>query len=338
MPHPLETKLSVSWPPKQWADVTVVAAVSGGCDSVALLRALSAIRADGEGRLVAAHLNHRLRPEADEDERFVVDLCRRLGVECEVGQASVRDEAEAQGDGLESAARVARYRFLRTTAERLGARFVVTAHTADDQAETILHRIIRGTGIRGLAGMARVRRLGHASLVRPMLNIRREELAAYLAGLGQPFRDDASNADCRFTRNRIRHELLPLLRERFNTEAADALRRLGSLAGRSQAVIDSLVDQLLVKCTVMDNRKVIELDLAPLVREEPYLVGELFAAVWRRRRWPMQSMGQTQWHELADMAASPNIAAKRDFPGGVSAEVADGRMRLIVGCVKRTMN
>lgn len=328
MLHPLEIKLADSWSPSQWGSVTVVAAVSGGCDSVALLRALAAIRSGGEGRLLAAHLNHQLRTEADEDERFVVELCRRLGIECEVGRISVRDEAEKQGDGIEAAARHARYRFLQAAAERFGARFVVTAHTADDQAETILHRIVRGTGVRGLAGMSRVRRLGHASLVRPMLNIRRDELTAYLDDIAQPFRDDKSNADRRFTRNRIRHDVLPLLREQFNTEVVDALLRLGSLAGQSQVIIDSLVDELLEDCVVSENRKMIELDLGSLAERRPYIVRELFVSVWRRRTWPMQSMGQSQWNELAEMAASSSTRAKRDFPGGVSVEVADGRMWL----------
>lgn len=328
MTHPLERKLAAVWPPRQWADVTVVAAVSGGCDSVALLQALAAIRAGGEGRLAAAHLNHQLRPEADEDERFVADLCRRLGIDCEIGRISVQNEAAARGDGIEAAARDARYRFLRKTAERLGARFIVTAHTADDQAETILHRIIRGTGIRGLAGMARVRRLGHASLVRPMLNIRRRELTAYLDKLGQSFRDDVTNSDRRFTRNRIRHDLLPLLRGQFNAEVDDALLRLGSLAGQSQAVIDSLVDELLGECLAGGHRGAVEFDLGLLAGRPAYIVRELFASVWQRQKWPLQSMGQAQWNELAELAATPAARAKRHLPGGVVVEVAEGRMRL----------
>ena len=244
MPHPLESKLAAAWPPSDWADVTIVAAVSGGCDSVALLRALTAVKTGGQGRVSVAHLNHRLRPEADDDERFVVELCGRLGVICEVGHVDVAGAAAEAGEGLEAAARRCRYRFLQEAAGRLGARFVVTAHTADDQAETILHRIVRGTGIRGLAGMARVRTLGHAALVRPLLGIRRAELVAYLDELGQPYRHDSSNADRRFTRNRIRLELLPRLRERFNPEIEEALLRLGTLAGEAQAEIDALVGAL----------------------------------------------------------------------------------------------
>ena len=190
--------------------MTILLAVSGGADSVALLRAIVRLKTAGEGRVVAAHLNHQLRPdEADADEAFVVDLCRRLGVACEVGRVATRPgrrrgprSGGPAGHGIGSSKR-------RPTA--CGARYVVTAHTADDQAETILHRILRGTGVGGLGGMSRTRPLGLATLLRPLLTFRRAELEAYLHDLGQPYCDDSSNRDVRFTRNRIRHELLPWL-------------------------------------------------------------------------------------------------------------------------------
>ena len=210
MLHPLECELAAAWPPSDWTDVTVVVAVSGGCDSVALLRAVKAIWTGGAGRICAAHLNHQLRPDADEDQQFVVELCRRLSVTCEVGQVAVDRLAAESGDGIEAAARKARYHFLEQTAGRLGARFVATAHTADDQAETILHRIIRGTGVRGLSGMAG---FGRWDTPRSSgrCSVRRTELQSYLDAIGQPYRHDQSNADLRFTRNRIRHQTMPRL-------------------------------------------------------------------------------------------------------------------------------
>jgi tRNA(Ile)-lysidine synthase len=351
MLHPVEAKLAEIWPPAVWADVTVLVAVSGGGDSVALLRAMAALKTGGEGRLCAAHLNHRLRPDAEGDERFVVDLCRRLGVTCEVGHVDAGRLA-ASRNGIESAARTARYGFLEETAGRLGARFVATAHTADDQAETILHRVVRGTGIRGLSGMARARRLGHTVLLRPLLAVRRAELIAYLGALDQPHRHDASNADPRFTRNRIRHQLLPRLERRFNPETVQSLLRLGTLAGEAQAVIDELIDQWFDRCVTVDGPNDARIDLVQLgcqggadvpvrpaarrrgdghgclLRPSHYLVRELLMAVWRRQAWPMQSMGMLKWDELSELATSPTAASKRNFPGGVAVEVAGGEMRL----------
>jgi tRNA(Ile)-lysidine synthase len=326
MLHPLERKLAESWPPKEWADVTVLAAVSGGGDSVALLRAMSALKTGGEGRLCAAHFNHRLRPEAEDDQRFVADLCARLQIECIAGSAEGQILASSTGRGIESAARSARYRFLEETAGRLGARFVVTAHTADDQAETILHRIVRGTGIRGLSGIARARPLGHATLLRPLLGVRRRELAAYLDDLGQSHRHDSSNADLRFTRNRIRHDLLPRLRRQINPEVVDALLRLGNVARESQAVIDLLIQSRLQECVLADEPGGILIDLGALDACPKSLIRELLIVLWRRKNWPLQAMGLRKWDELVALTEMSN--AKQVFPGKILVEVGGGQMRL----------
>lgn len=324
MVHPLESKLAGAWPPSDWADVTVVVAVSGGCDSVALLCALRAIATDGPGHLCVAHLNHQLRDEADEDERFVVDLCRRLGVTCEVGRATVEQSA----DGLEAAARRARYDFLEQTAGRLGARFVTTAHTADDQAETILHRIIRGTGIRGLSGMARVRRLGHATLIRPLLDTRRAELQTYLHTIDQPYCYDSSNHDVRFTRNRIRHETMPRLRENYNDRVADALLRLGTLAGEAQDVVDGLVEEVFLCSVTIEGPDAARIDLAGLADRPGYLIRELLMSLWRRQNWPLQAMGRQKWDELSALALLAASPLQQVFPGGITATVDGGIMML----------
>ena len=328
MIHPLESKLVAAWPPSDWTDVTVVVAVSGGCDSVALLRALRAIATDGPGQFCVAHLNHQLRPEADEDERFVVDLCGRLGVNCEVGHSAVERLADESGDGLEAAARRARYDFLEQTAGRLGARFVATAHTADDQAETILHRIVRGTGIRGLSGMARARRLGHATLIRPLLGTRRAELQTYLNTIEQPYRHDSSNRDVRFTRNRIRHETMPHLRESYNDGVADALLRLGALAGEAQGVMDGLVEELFLRGVTIESRDAAWIELAVLADRPGYLIRELLMSLWRRQNWPLQAMGHRKWEELSALVLSAAPPLQQVFPGGIVATVDEGKMAL----------
>lgn len=323
--HPLEAKLAAAWPPGSWADVTVLLAVSGGCDSVAMLRAMTAIRLEGVGRVCVAHVNHQLRAEADVDEAFVADLCGALGVDCEIGRVSID-----RTSGIEAAARSARYRFLKEVAGRVGARYIVTAHTADDQVETIVHRIFRGTGIAGLSGMRRARPLGHATLIRPLLGVRRAELAAYLSGLGQSFREDKSNADLRFTRNRIRHDLLPWAKRHVGPSTHEAILRLGQLAGEVQTVVDQLVADLLDRCAQSENSDAVQIDAVALADQPRYVVRELLMAVWRRQGWPMQAMGFAQWEQLSDMAVRSNCERKM-LPGNVLAEVADGWLRLTGG-------
>ena len=380
--HTLEAQLAAAWAPEAWRDVTVLLAVSGGADSVALLRAMTAIKGGGAGSLAAAHLNHQLRgADADGDEAFVVELCTRLGITCEVGRTAAGELAAEAGDGPEAAARKARYRFLAATAARLGARYVVTAHTADDQAETILHRILRGTGIGGLAGIARTRPLAmpvgrsitpssrteqcsvlrgekcaldtpshesaavpaafcgrdarapsNLTLIRPLLRFRRAELTAYLEELRQPYRCDASNADLRFTRNRIRGELLPQLAARYNAGVVEALLRLGGLAGEVQAVIDGLVDELVDRCVRVESPDVASIDSSLLARQPAYLVRELLMAVWREQAWPMQAMGLTEWERLAAMVAAASggqVPPKQTLPGNVLAEATGDRLRLV---------
>ena len=331
---PFEQHLADAWPLESWQDVSILVAVSGGPDSVALLRALCRMKhrdhdAADSGRLIVGHVNHALRPQSNEDEAFVQQLARNLGAPCKTGRVSVA--AADTGDGLEAAAREARYQFLQTTAEDLGARYVVTAHTADDQAETIMHRIVRGTGLSGLAGIPRARPLGRAvSLLRPMLEISRTEVEAYLTSLGQSWRVDESNLDLRFTRNRIRHELLPLLAEDFNPQVKRSLLRLGKLADEARSVIDTLVEELALRSVASTTGAAAELDCRPLLEAPRYLVRELFSVLWRRQGWPLQAMSYGHFEQLATLATGhhPANPPVQMFPGNVSVERSEYKLLL----------
>jgi tRNA(Ile)-lysidine synthase len=330
--HPLEQQLAAAWPIDQWRDVHVLAAVSGGPDSVAMLRALIALkdRAGGAGKLIVAHLNHQSRgAESDADQQWLTAQCREWKLPLELGRANPAELAAEQGDGWEAAARAVRYDFLRQTAERVGARWVALAHTADDQVETVLHRLLRGTGLAGLAGMPRVRALSPSvALVRPLLDVRRAEVLDYLAAIGQGFRQDATNLDTRFTRNRLRHELLPLLRTEYNAQADEALARLAQQAGEAQQVIASLVDDLAKQCLGPDRAaasrpaETMRIDCRPLADVPPLVVRELLKTAWTRAGWPLQSMGFGEWQQLAELAQG-TPASPLNLPGGIQAQVRD---------------
>jgi tRNA(Ile)-lysidine synthase len=205
----------------------VVVALSGGSDSVALLRMLRQLESEGELVVAgAAHLNHGLRDAAMDDEQFCRELSASLGVSFRSERTDVRELAAQWKTSLEDAGRRARYAFFDRVADELQADVVATGHTRDDQAETFLLRLLRGAGSRGLAGI--YPRSGKA--IRPLLEIGRDELRAYLFALGQPFCEDESNRDLTIPRNRVRHELLPWLAREFSPQVADVLAHEAELA------------------------------------------------------------------------------------------------------------
>lgn len=322
--------LASSWPPDDWRDVTVVVAVSGGADSVSLLCGLHELRAENaSGKLIVAHFNHRLRPAADDDARFVEQLAEQLDLICEVGVAEEPVKVSG-GDGVEAEARSARYAFLLQTAQKYGARFVATAHTADDQAETVLHRVLRGTGIAGLAGIPRVRALSEAvTLIRPLLEFTRADVVEYLAARRQSFCLDESNEDPSYTRNRIRHALLPQLAAQYNPNVREALLRLGRLAGESQQVIEQAAQGLAKEVVRNESPNQVHVDCTNLASESTHLIREMLIAVWKHQAWPQQQMGLEEWDALAGMVQQ-SLADKQvqTLPGNIRAERHEEKLLL----------
>jgi tRNA(Ile)-lysidine synthase len=325
--YELERRLAESWPVREWCDTHVVLGVSGGADSIAMLRAMAALkeRHGGRGELYVGHLNHGLRGSAaDADEGWLRLLCERLKLTLAAKKMDVSAIAAEQGDGWEAAARSARYAFLQALAERSGARFVATAHTANDQVETVLHRILRGTGIDGLTGIAKARALTLAvALVRPMLELKRQDVLDYLAAIGQEFRTDTTNQNTQWTRNRLRHELLPHLRERYNPQVDSAVLRLGSQAGEAQQVVAQLAATLGERCVDAKLPR-IQIDCTALEGQPTIVVREVFKFAWRQAKWPEQSMGFEEWQQLALLAAIPGPRTL-NLPGSIGAK-RDGQL------------
>jgi tRNA(Ile)-lysidine synthase len=297
-------------------------AVSGGADSVALLRACAAIKArtKGRGQLMVAHFHHGLRGiAADEDQHWVEQLTSQLGIRCLTGQ-SEEGYLRAGQDGLEAAARKARYQFLTQIAEQLGARFVATGHTADDQVETILHHILRGSGLAGLAGIPKQRLLSPSvSLVRPLLGISRAVVLTYLSDLRQDYRVDATNEDQKFTRNRLRHDLLPAMRT-IRPEVDAALLRLAAQAADAQTWIAAEARRVAEQCVTRESKDHYLVDVRRLSHTSPLLIREVFKSIWEQADWPRQQMGFSEWQMLAELALRQTDLAVLQLPGNIQAE------------------
>ena len=244
----------------------VAVALSGGADSVALLFALREI-AESECFVVAgaAHLNHQLRgTEADADAQFCRDLAARLGVPIDIECIDVAALARDTGTSVEHAAHTARYAFFDRAAARLGATAVAVAHTKDDQAETFLLRLLRGAGPRGLGGIHP--RAG--IVVRPLLETSRSDVREFLRAAEITFREDASNADLAIPRNRIRHELLPMLDARFSPGIVDALDRAAAIAREDAEYLEDAARAAAGRL-ISQTARGVELDAEALIAEPP---------------------------------------------------------------------
>jgi len=328
---PFLCKLAAAWPAGRWRDVTVLVAVSGGADSVALARSLQSLADGGEGRLILAHFNHRLRGnESDADEQFVRNLAAQLRLQLIAGTAAGDLSAGGSGEGIEGAARQARYDFLSAAAAQCGARYLATAHTADDQSETLLFNVLRGTGLAGLAGIPRLRRLSEATtIVRPLLDVTRAEVLDYLQSIKQPYRDDSSNRLEDYTRNRIRLQLLRQLERDYNPRVREALLRIAQIAAQADDFLDQQAETVLsVAARLIPGG--VEFDLKRLRHVHPALIRHVLLLAWQQQGWPLQDMSFEKWQRLVDWCQSSGGAAPRvdNLPGGVRAEFADNHLRL----------
>ena len=277
----------------------VLLACSGGADSVAMLRALIDVRA----RVRVAHFDHGLRPESGEDARWVAALADALGVPVSLGGADVGSVADARGWNLEDAARRLRYEFLARTARTAGLTTILTAHTASDQVETLTHEFFRGE--HALLGIPA--RQGHVE--RPWLGVPRSAILAYLRDIGQDWREDPTNADPRFTRNWLRHEVLPLVRSRFPSVDTALLRQV-RWRSADEAVLDDLARRVP--------------DHAVLALEPEAVLRRYVAARLREAR-----LGFHAGH-VDEIVGALREGGTRHFtlPGGRSVVVTDGKLVL----------
>lgn len=227
----------------------ILVAVSGGADSVALLHVLISQARRKRWRLTVAHLEHGIRGKASrEDAAFVKAMALSLHVPCVIGRAKVPALAQRAGISLEMAARQARYAFLVRTARQVGADVIATAHTANDQVETLLMKFLRGAGRAGLSGIEPSSEVSGIRVVRPLLEIARPEIETFLRAQKRDWREDETNADSAFLRNRVRHELIPLLERDFNPGLRQTLQRMRDVLAAEDEWMDDLAREILAKC------------------------------------------------------------------------------------------
>ena len=311
----------------------LVVAVSGGPDSVALLHALLSLSVTTNLRLHVAHLNHNFRgEEAEEDARFVANLAQEQGLPATVEKADpVAYQRDTGISSFEEAARELRYGFLSHVAAEDKPAAVALGHNADDQAETVIMHIIRGSGLHGLKGMEELstwRSRDHASqvaLFRPLLQVSKAETADYCRRRGIPFREDTGNLLSRFTRNRVRHQLLPELRS-YNPRIGDALVRLANLASLEVDYLDTEVSRLWPSVAGLEQDW-LTLDSNLLASLHPLIVRLVLRRAYEHVAGDTRRLQEIH---LGDMARFLTLPAGRvlDLPSGLRLHSGYGRLLL----------
>lgn len=235
----------------------VIAAVSGGPDSMALLHILRDLSQESGFNIVAAHINHKLRPQAEQEQQFVEESCRYLQIACYSKTIDVRELARQNKTSLEDAGRQARYAFFNELLQQLQADAIATAHHQDDQAETVLLHLLRGTGIQGLRGIMPRNR----DLIRPLLQQSKQNLLAYLQENQISFCLDQSNQDQTFLRNRIRHQLIPLLQNDYNPQITENLSRLAEIVRAENEFLQQIMLNYWTQLVCSQDEQGLEMDL-----------------------------------------------------------------------------
>lgn len=300
---------------------TVLVALSGGPDSVALLHALVAVKSEFGLKLCAAHLNHKLRGrESDQDETFAGDLASGLKVRFFSKRIDVRSEAKRRKLSIEEAARELRYRYLEKVAQQVKADRIALGHQADDQAETFLMRLIRGAGSAGLSGIPPRR----GKIIRPLIQIRRAEIEEFLEANGFPCRLDSSNYSPDYLRNRIRLSLLPRIEEEFNPKIVETLNRTADILSLQQQYIRNASERFLdTICTTRSNS--VTLDTGALADLDKCLQREMVRLCIKRLKGDLKQLTFEPVDRALELVHQRKSGRRVQLVDTIWAEVSGGK-------------
>lgn len=299
----------------------VLVAVSGGPDSVALLRLLLDLSKELDISVCAFHLDHRLRPESAGDAAFVAGICERLAVPLESASYDVPSFLRETGLSVEDGARRVRYRLLKEAADRVGADKIALGHQADDQVETFLMRLIRGAGLAGLAAIPPVR----GRFIRPLIEVEKDEILAYLGEIREGYVIDASNEDLSFLRNRIRHRLIPELLD-YNPAFKHLVRQTAEIVREDEALLDGETE---AKFEAISSREdgILSVPLAELNSLAPAIVRRIVRRALEIAKGDLMGFEFRHVKEVLKGAAAGSL--RMDLPGGLMAAVEAGE--LVIG-------
>ncbi len=292
----------------------VVVGVSGGPDSVALLRAFQEMNARLCLDLTVAHLDHNIRVSSSKDRLFVRELCRREGLS--FFAKTLKKTLPSKGTVAEEALRRKRYAFFAEACRRTKSRKLALAHTRDDQAETVLMRVLRGTGLYGLSGILPVLSREGYTVVRPLIEVDRRDILDFLKARGQAWRTDPTNRDTRYLRNKVRHDLLPYLERSFNPSVRDALAGLAQTIGADYVHLEQCGRALLGRAAKKRGRSV-HVALGPLVKADAGLRRTALRLVVRDLCGHLRRLTWRHWQEVEDLLLERPSGSEVHLPQGL---------------------
>lgn len=303
----------------------VLVGVSGGADSVALLHLLVGLKDARRIWLGVVHVDHQLRPESAEDAAFVQQLAERFDVPAVVIRRNVRAEVARRKLSLEEGARHVRYEAFQEAARMHSATRLALAHTADDQAETVLMRLLRGSGLTGLCAIPMSRPLGECTIIRPLLGIWRKDLVEYLQAHRLAFRQDATNDDPRFVRNRIRHGLLPLLERAYNPQIKPLLSQLAEQCRTDLEFLQAAAQRHWKRLVKRQNGH-LEIRVEGFVKQPPAIQRHLIRLALQQLQGDLTGFEFRHWQEIDRLFTQRPAGTLVDLPGQAQLERTSDRV------------
>ncbi len=301
--------------------------ISGGPDSVCLLHVLHSLCETLQIKLYAVHINHMLRAgEADADEQYTAELCEKLCIQLSSVQVDVAAMAENLGISLEEAGRKARYREFSRHAQAVGASAIAVAHNRNDQAETVMMNIIRGSGIAGLAGMEFKR----GEIIRPLLDISRAEIEQYCEEAGLSPRTDSSNLTELFMRNKVRLGLFPYIEDHFGINMEGTLCRLSVHAAQDNNYLNECALQAYLAATNKKGKELVELSAEKLVNLHPAVLNRVLKLAIIDVAGSSKGIGTVHYQSLVNLLENCRTGARADLPGGIRAVFAYGILKVFI--------
>ncbi|MBU1006134.1 MAG: tRNA lysidine(34) synthetase TilS [Candidatus Omnitrophica bacterium] len=297
---------------------SILVGFSGGPDSVTLLRVLCEIKEEYSLCIHIAHLDHKFRgDESKADRRFCEDLAKDLGIGITCEEIDVPKIAAEKGISSEEAARIERYDFFKRTAEKRGIKKLAVGHNRDDQAETVLMRVLRGAGTLGLGGISPVKNIPSLTIIRPLIEMSRKEIEKFVGENSLEFRHDPSNDDVFFTRNRIRGELIPYLEKNFNSNVKEVLANMAENLRAENEFLEKFSNRKLRGLSRVKKKEIL-LDIKKLKRQPEAVRKRILRAALREYKGDLRRFTYQHWKEIEKLIDERPGNSIVDLPGGIN--------------------